>query len=225
MPTLAVILLLSYLLGSIPSALIVGRVRGVYLERHGSGNAGATNALRVLGTRVGLFVLLADMLKGLLAVAVISRIRLDGGLPDWLGTEAGAWAAVMAGMAALLGHVYTIIGRYFYGRWRGGKGVATAGGMLFGLVPIAAGVALALFAGVVALTRFVSLGSLAAALAIPLTVLVERAAGLHVAHPVLLCSLVIPLIILYTHRANVQRLLSGTESRFGQRVPPGGERQ
>jgi glycerol-3-phosphate acyltransferase PlsY len=218
--TLLTILLLSYLLGSIPSALIVGRVRGVYLEKHGSGNAGATNALRVLGPQAGVFVLLADMLKGLLAVAVISRLRLGDGLPAWLGEEADAWVAVLAGMAALLGHVYTIVGRYFYGRWRGGKGVATAGGMLFGLVPLAAGVGLALFAGVVALTRFVSLGSLAAAVAIPLTVLVERAAGLEVAPPILLLTLIVPVIILYTHRANVRRLLSGTESRLGQRTPP-----
>jgi glycerol-3-phosphate acyltransferase PlsY len=221
MLTLAAILALSYLLGSIPSALIVGRVRGVYLERYGSGNAGATNALRVLGPTAGTIVLLADMLKGLLAVAVVSRLRLEGGLPGWLGEEADAWVAVLAGMAALLGHVYTVVGRYFYGRWRGGKGVATAGGMLFGLVPVAVVVGLVFFTGVVALTRFVSLGSLAAAVAIPLTVLVERAAGLDVAHPVLIVTLVVPLIILYTHRANVRRLLTGTESRFGQRVEPG----
>lgn len=220
MLTLAVILALSYVLGSVPSALIVGRVRGVYLERQGSGNAGATNALRVLGPTAGAIVLVADMLKGLLAVVVVSRIRLDGGLPAWLGADADAWVTVMAGMAAFLGHVYTVVGRYFYGNWRGGKGVATAGGMLLGLVPLAVGVAFALFWGVVALTRFVSLGSLTAAVAIPLTVLVERAAGLEVAGPVLLVTLVVPFFIFYTHRANVKRLLTGTESRFGQRVEP-----
>lgn len=221
--SLAVILLLSYLLGSIPSALIVGRVRGVYLEQHGSGNAGATNALRVLGPKAGAFVLLADVLKGLLAVVVVSRIRLGGELPAWLGTEPDAWVAVLAGMAALFGHVYTIVGRYFYGRWRGGKGVATAGGMLFGLVPLAAAVALVLFAGVVALTRLVSLGSLAAAVAIPVTVFIERAAGLDIAHPILIVTVAIPIIILYTHRSNVKRLLSGTENRIDRPTPPGAE--
>ncbi|MDX1418571.1 MAG: glycerol-3-phosphate 1-O-acyltransferase PlsY [Rubricoccaceae bacterium] len=222
MLSLVVILLLSYLLGSIPSALIAGRIRGVYLEQHGSGNAGATNALRVLGPKTGVAVLLADVLKGLLAVVLISPIRLGDGLPAWLGTEADAWVGVMAGLAALVGHVYTVVGRYFYGRWRGGKGVATAGGMLFGLVPFAAAVALALFAGVVALTRLVSLGSLAAAIAIPTTVYLEWAAGLDIAHPILIVTAAIPIIILYTHRSNVKRLLTGTERRIDQRASPEG---
>ena len=216
MPTLLLILTLSYLLGSVTPALIVGRVRGVRLEDHGSGNAGATNTLRVLGPKFGALVLVLDMLKGLLAVVLISRIRIGSGLPDWLGSEADAWVAVFAGAAALFGHVYTLFGRYFYGRWRGGKGVATAGGMLFGLVPLAAGVALLLFTGVVALTRFVSLGSLVAAVAIPTTLLVEKAAGLDVAWPILLLTLVVPPFIFYTHRANLRRLLTGTERRIGQ---------
>jgi glycerol-3-phosphate acyltransferase PlsY len=213
--TLVLILALSYVLGSVPSALIVGRVCGVYLERHGSGNGGATNALRVLGPKAGAAVLVADMLKGLLAVVVISRLRLGTGLPAWLGEDADAWIAVFAGVAALLGHVYTIIGRYFYGRWRGGKGVATAGGMLFGLVPVAAAVALVLFSGTVALTRLVSLGSLVAAVAIPTTLLVEEAVGSDVRGPILIFTLAIPFFIFYTHRANVKRLLTGTESRIG----------
>jgi glycerol-3-phosphate acyltransferase PlsY len=222
MLTLLVILVLSYLLGSIPSGLIVGRVRGVRLEEHGSGNAGTTNALRVLGTGAGLLVLAVDVLKGVLAVAVVSRIRLGEGLPEALGPQADAWVMVLAGIAAMLGHVFTVIGLLFYGNLRGGKGVATAAGMLLGLVPTAVGVAFLLFTGVVALTRFVSLGSILAALSIPLTLLVERALGFDVPGPVFLVTVAIPLFILYTHRANVQRLLAGTENRFGQRMrtPP-----
>ena len=220
MLTLAVIFLLSYILGSVPSALVVGRVHGVYLERHGSGNAGATNALRVLGPRLGAVVFAADILKGLLAAAVLSRIRLSGGLPGWLGQDAATWAAVMAGFAAILGHVYTVIGLYFYGNARGGKGVATAGGAFFGLIPLAAAIAFVLFWIVVGLTRFVSLGSLTAALSLPITVLVQRAFGADIPAPVFILTLLVPPFILYTHRANVRRLLAGTENRFGQRVEP-----
>jgi glycerol-3-phosphate acyltransferase PlsY len=218
--TLAVIFLLSYVLGSVPSALIVGRVHGVYLEKHGSGNAGATNALRVLGPRLGTVVFAADLLKGLLAVVAVSRIRAAGGLPGWLGPDADTWAAVLAGFAAILGHVYTVIGLYFYGRARGGKGVATAAGAFFGLVPVAAGVGFVLFWVVVGLTRFVSLGSLVAATSLPITVLVQRALGADVPAPVFILTLLVPPFILYTHRANVKRLLAGTESRFGQRAEP-----
>ena len=217
MLTLLTILFVSYLLGSIPSALIAGRVRGVRLEEHGSGNAGATNALRVLGPLAGAFVFAADVLKGLLAVAGVSRLRLGDGLPALLGPQADAWVMVLAGLAAMLGHVFTVVGLYFYGNLRGGKGVATGAGMLLGMVPVAVGVAFVLFTGVVALTRFVSLGSIVATVSIPLTILVQRALGGHVPAPVFLLALALPLFILYTHRANVRRLLTGTESRIGRR--------
>jgi acyl phosphate:glycerol-3-phosphate acyltransferase len=218
--TLAAVFLLSYLLGSVPSALIVGRVHGVYLERLGSGNAGATNALRVLGPRLGAVVFAADILKGLLAVVLLSRIRLGGGLPGWLGPNADTWAAVLAGSAAILGHVYTVIGLYFYGKARGGKGVATAGGAFFGLIPVAAAVGFVLFWIVVGLTRFVSLGSIVAALSLPITVVAQRALGVDIPAPIFILTLLVPPFILYTHRANIKRLLAGTESRFGQRVEP-----
>lgn len=217
MVTLLCILALSYLLGSIPSALIVGRVRGVYLEQHGSGNAGATNALRVLGTGYGLLVFAMDILKGFLATRVVGTLDLGDGLPLWLGQNAEAWAMVMAGAAAMLGHVYTIIGRYFYGRWRGGKGVATGTGMLLGLIPVAIGVAMALFTVIVYTTRFVSLGSILATASLPLTLLLQRAFGAHIPGPFFVFSLVVPVFILYTHRANVKRLLQGTESRIAPR--------
>ena len=218
MSTLALVLLLSYLLGSIPTALLVGKARGVDLRQHGSGSVGATNAMRVLGKGPGLFVFLFDVLKGLAATRLVSGIRLGGGLPGWLGPDADAWVMMLAGAAAMLGHVYTVSGRVFYGSWKGGKGVATGAGMLLGIVPIAIGLAFGLWILIVAVTRYVSLGSILGALSLPITVLVQRALGQDVPTPFLIFTLVVPLFILYTHRANVKRLLKGTESRFGQKV-------
>jgi glycerol-3-phosphate acyltransferase PlsY len=218
MLTLAVALALAYLVGSIPWSLVVGRAMGVDIRQHGSGNAGATNAWRVLGRGPGLLVFALDFLKGLAAVLLASRLRLAGGLPDW--PDAVAWAEVLAGTAAMLGHVYTLTGRLFFGSWRGGKGVATGGGMLVGLVPVAVVVAAALFAAVVALTRYVSIGSIVAALTIPAVLLVQRALGAEVPGPILGFALIVPLFIVYTHRGNVRRLLAGTEARFSDPVHP-----
>lgn len=209
------ILLLSYLLGSIPFSLVVGRVRGVDLRTHGSGNAGATNALRVMGTGPGLLVFLADCAKGFLATTVVSQIRLGGEpLPAFLGSDADIWVMVAAGAAAMLGHVVTLVGRVFFDSFRGGKGVATGAGMLLGLVPLAVGIALVLFTAVVWATRTVSLGSLVAAASIPLTLLVETLLGASVSTPVWVFAVVVPFVIIWTHRENVQRLLTGTENRF-----------
>ena len=218
MLTLGLIVALSYLLGSVPSSLIAGRMHGVDLRAHGSGNAGATNAWRVLGKRTGAAVFAADLLKGLLATALLARLRLGDGLPAALGAEADVWAQVIAGTAAMLGHVYTLTGRLFFGSFRGGKGVATGAGMLLGLIPVAIGVGAVVFAGVVYATRFVSLGSILAALSLPATLAVQRALGAEVAAPVWGLVLLIPLFIAYTHRSNVRRLLDGTEARVTDRA-------
>jgi glycerol-3-phosphate acyltransferase PlsY len=218
MSTLAVVAALAYLLGSIPWSLVVGRAMGVDIRQHGSGNAGATNAWRVLGKGPGLLVFALDFLKGLAAVLLASRVRLAGGLPD--GPDAVAWAEVLAGTAAMLGHVYTLTGRLFFGSWRGGKGVATGGGMLVGLVPIAVLVAAGVFVAAVALTRYVSIGSILAAVTIPVVLLVRMALGVAVPGPILGFALVVPLFIAYTHRANVRRLLAGTEARVSDPARP-----
>lgn len=218
MLSLALVLLLSYALGSIPTALLVGKAKGVDLRQHGSGSVGATNALRVLGKGPGAFVFIADALKGLIATRALGTLRLAGDLPGWLGPDGDAWVMVLAGSAAMLGHVYTVTGRLFYGSWRGGKGVATGAGMLLGLVPLAIGLAFGLWVLIVWLTRYVSLGSILGALSLPVTVLVQRAVGQDVPTPFLIFTIVVPLFILYTHRENVKRLVNGTESKFGQKV-------
>lgn len=221
MITLSVIVLASYLLGSIPNSVIAGRVRGVDLHALGSGNAGATNVFRSVGKRAGIAVFLADVAKGLLATALISRIRLFDGLPGWMGDNADAWIMVIAGSAAILGHVYTAIGRYFYGTFRGGKGVATGAGMLLGLIPLAIGIAMVIFTTVVYATRFVSLGSILATASLPLSLLLQQEVfGWDIPGPIFGFTVVVPLFILYTHRANVKRLLAGTETRIGKGSSP-----
>jgi glycerol-3-phosphate acyltransferase PlsY len=222
LPALALALTLAYVLGSIPSGLIVGHARGVDIRRHGSGNAGATNAWRVLGKGPGLLVFALDFLKG--AVAVLIAYALASWLlPD--GSEnTKAWVMMAAGAAAMLGHVYTVTGRLFFGSWRGGKGVATGGGVLLGLMPPAMLAALAVLIVTVVTTRYVSLGSILAAVTIAV-VQVLRSAFLHHGPPGPLVgfSVVIPFFIVYTHRANLRRLLAGTETRFSTPARPAHE--
>jgi glycerol-3-phosphate acyltransferase PlsY len=162
-----------------------------------------------------------DFLKGAGAVLLGTRLVIGEGLPDW--PDARAWAGVLAGSAAMLGHVYTLTGRLLFGSWRGGKGVATGGGMCFGLVPLAATVGAVVFVLAVALTRYVSIGSLGAAISIPSVLLVKLALGEHVPAPLLGFALVVPLFIAYTHRSNLQRLFSGSEARLNDPVGRVGE--
>lgn len=217
MTTLLLILALSYLLGSIPFSLIVAWFRGVDLRKHGSGNAGATNAVRVLGKWPGLLVFVLDLSKGLVATVLVSQIRLGGeALPGFLGTSPNAmiWMMVFAGTAAILGHVMTLTGYVLFGSFKGGKGVATGAGMLVGLIPTAIGIAIALFVVIVVATRYVSLGSLLATLSIPITLLIETVAfGETFRAGIWAFAIAAPFIIAYTHRKNIRRLLRGTESR------------
>jgi glycerol-3-phosphate acyltransferase PlsY len=209
--SLVLIVALSYLLGAVPFSLIVGRLKGVDLRQHGSGNAGATNAFRVLGKGPGALVFALDLLKGLAATLGLSRLHLGADPSPLFGAEGGVWLMVIAGAAAMVGHVFTLWGRLFFGSFKGGKGVATGAGMLVGLIPVAVGVGLAVFIATMAATRYVSLGSILAALSLPATLGVQRALGAEVPGPVWLFALAVPLFILWTHRTNVRRLLNGTE--------------
>ncbi|WP_412068539.1 glycerol-3-phosphate 1-O-acyltransferase PlsY [Rubrivirga sp. IMCC43871] len=220
MLSLLAIVALSYLLGAIPWGLVVARARGVDLRAHGSGNAGATNAMRVLGKGPGLLVFLLDFAKGLVAVVLISQLRIgDETLVGLLGSRpelAAAWAATLAGTAAMLGHVFTVWGKVFFGSWKGGKGVATGAGMLAGLAPVPIAIAFVLFVAVLAATRYVSLASILGAVSLPVTLLALHV-GLGVASPppVWIFATVVPAFIVWTHRTNVRRLMDGTESKVG----------
>jgi glycerol-3-phosphate acyltransferase PlsY len=190
----AALLLLGYLAGSIPFGVLLTRwVRGVDVRQSGSGNIGATNVTRVAGKKLGAVVLVLDALKGALAV----------GLALWLLPEAPRMHAAV-GLAAFLGHVYPV-----WLKLQGGKGVATALGVLAVLVPLAALSAAFVYAGLVAAWRVSSVGSLAGGVtAVVVAVLTARApeyAGL---------SLLLFVLILWTHRSNIRRLLGRTERRF-----------
>jgi glycerol-3-phosphate acyltransferase PlsY len=213
----AVGLAVAYLVGSIPAAYIAGRLGGVDLRQHGSGNLGATNVTRVLGWKVGLPVYLFDTLKGALPVLL---------LPAWLGVPGSRAWALGYGAAAIIGHVRPI---FLLGRG-GGKGVATAGGVFFALAPVATLVSLVVFAATLAATGYVSLGSLLAAVVLPVTLLATQGPR----SPVFAASVVVGLFVWWTHRANIGRLRRGEESRFGRRrtrapepvveLPPGERR-
>lgn len=198
-------ILAAYVVGSVPAAFIAGRLAGVDLRDHGSGNLGATNVTRVLGWKVGLPVYLFDTVKG--AVPVLF-------LPAWLGVAGSRGWALAYGIAAIAGHVRPV---FLLGRG-GGKGVATAGGVFLALAPYATLVSVAVFVAAVAITGFVSLGSLLAALALPLSLLLLQGPR----SPVFVASVVVGLFVWYTHRANIGRLRRGEESRFGRgsRRPP-----
>lgn len=218
MTSVLLICLLSYLVGAIPFSLIVARSKGVDLRQHGSGNAGATNVYRVMGKGPGALVFALDCLKGVVATVLISQIRFEGeSLIGLLGSRpvlADTWPMILAGASAMVGHVFTLWGRLFFGSWRGGKGVATGSGMLVGLIPVAVGIGLMLFIAVVALTRIVSLGSILAAASLPITLVVGHFAFGHPEPPpIWVFAIIVPVLILWTHRTNVKRLLNGTEPR------------
>ena len=214
MTSVALAVALSYLLGAVPFSLVVARARGVDLRQHGSGNAGATNVWRVVGKGPGTLVFALDFAKGLLPTLLAPRLADASAL----GPDGAAWLAVLAGVAAMLGHVVTLWGRLFFGSWKGGKGVATGAGLIAGLIPVATLVAVALFAVAMWATRWVSLGSILGTLSLPVTLGVQTALGAPAAPPVWGFALLVPGFILWTHRANVRRLLDGTEPRLSDKA-------
>lgn len=203
MIALAAMLVLSYLLGSFPTSIVVGRVIfGRDIRKEGSGNAGGTNAFRVFGWKAGIFVALVDVGKGAFAALILSRIA--AGSP--LSADA---ARLAAGTAAAIGHVWTI-----FAGFRGGKGVATAAGALAAVAPLPFLCALAAFTLGLLSTGIVSVGSLSAAVVFPLSALGFRLVGLPVSDVLLIFSFLIGPFIIWTHRKNISRLRRGEENRF-----------
>ena len=214
MASVALAVVLSYALGAVPFSLVAARLHGVDLRQHGSGNAGATNVWRVLGRGPGALVFALDFAKGLVPTLLAPRLADASAL----GPDGAAWLAVIAGTAAMVGHVVTVWARLFFGSWKGGKGVATGAGLIAGLIPAATLVAVAVFALAMWATRWVSLGSILGAASLPATLAAQTALGARFAAPVWGFALVVPLFIVWTHRTNVRRLLDGTEPRLNDRA-------
>ncbi len=212
MLSLSIVIVLAYLVGSIPTSILIAKVkRGIDIREHGSGNAGGTNVIRVMGLKMGLVVIAFDILKGYAATMFVPRL-MYGPIPFTNRTPFDDFTVVqvICGCAAVLGHIWTI-----FGGFRGGKGIATAGGMLLGLAPIEVLVSFIIFDLVFVASRYVSLGSLCAAVALPLTMFFRE----NIFHvevegygTLIFFSIGISLLLIYTHRANVKRLLEGTEN-------------
>lgn len=206
---LLIILILSYLLGSIPTSIVVGRVFfHTDIREHGSGNAGGTNTVRVFGWKAGVPVILVDVAKGAAAVLWIAQLSvLDTGSAELLSHEA---TAVAAGAAAVCGHIWTV-----FASFKGGKGVATAAGMIAALYPLGFAAALLVFVLLVLSTGIVSVGSISAALLFPVLLYGLDKSGISDVSPFLLwVSIPIAILILFTHRKNIKRLLHGEEKRL-----------
>ena len=186
------LILIGYLLGSVPAGFILGSMSGVDVRRSGSGNVGATNVARVVGKRQGILTLIADSAKGFVPVILATQVG------------AGLAVIVLVGIAAFLGHLYPI-----FLKFKGGKGVATALGVFLALAPTATLVLIAIFAATVLSSRIVSLSSIAIAVAAPIIFWL-----FHYPTSVISMALFIGAAIVIRHRANIQRLINGSEPRF-----------
>jgi len=192
----------AYLLGSIPTGFLVAKAKGLDIRNVGSGNIGATNVLRMLGKPAGIFVLVIDGLKGYVACAWASDLILHYVAAKNTDQE---YLRIVAGVFVVLGHNYTC-----WLHFKGGKGVATSAGVLAALVPWTFLIGLSLWIAVFALTRYVSLASIAAAFSLPLATWLS---GYSV--KLILITAAMGALAIYKHKGNIERLLHGTESRFG----------
>lgn len=196
--------LIAYLLGSIPTGFLVAKARGVDIRTVGSGNIGATNVFRILGKAAGVFVLVVDAAKGWLAVFVVAKLVSGWFYPE-PGSPALEWFRLCAGIAAILGHNYTC-----WLHFKGGKGIATSAGVLVALVPKPLLVVLAIWIIIFALSRYVSLASIVAALSLPFA-----AWAFGETRTIIFVTAALAALAIYKHKANIQRLINGTENRIG----------
>lgn len=211
-PTVQVLLAvcLGYLAGSVPASYLAGRaLRGIDLRRHGSGNLGATNVYRTLGAGPAAVVVLVDVAKGFFSAAFLPRL-FAAGASDAAASFAPGILPLACGVAAIVGHVFPV-----WLGFEGGKGVATAVGVFFALSPLATGGAILVWAAVVALTRIVSVASLALGLSLPAFVLAEQR-GEERAGLLAGLALAAAGFVFWTHRANLRRLARGEERRISR---------
>jgi glycerol-3-phosphate acyltransferase PlsY len=212
---LAIVTVVSYLIGSIPTALIVSRyVFGFDIREKGSGNVGSTNAYRIMGFKWGLFVQIVDVLKGVVAVTVVAYLFHGEVIPFPNRTpfEDMTLIRIICGVMAVVGHIWSV-----FAQFRGGKGINTAAGMLLGIAPVEFAVIFAIFIITVGFSGYISLGSIAAAVALP-TTMIARYNIFNVSiegyHTVVWFLVLLALLVLFTHRSNIERLLAGQENKF-----------
>jgi len=201
----AAVLIGSYLLGSIPFGYLAGRIAGIDIRKRGSGNVGATNVIRTLGKGYGYPVFAADFLKGFGAVKmsmlIVARLH-----PEWNSSE---MFGIVAAIFSVLGHSFPV-----WLHFKGGKGVATSAGALFGLAPVAALAGAAVWILTFFVTRYVSVASIAAAAALPIIILITTWLGHTAGKSLFYSSVCLAAVVIWRHRSNFSRLLRGTEARF-----------
>jgi glycerol-3-phosphate acyltransferase PlsY len=206
----ATVAIVAYFLGSIPTGYLAGRAKGIDVRTVGSGNIGATNAFRTLGTVPGILVLLIDGVKGWGAVelsGVIAALlqpgsKLDAGMAEYL--------RIVAALCVILGHNYTC-----WLKFKGGKGIATSAGVLAALVPLALVISLSTWIVVCLCTRYVSLASIAASAILPFGTWI---AGYS--YRLIIITVAMAVLAIYKHKGNIQRLIQGTENKLGKKSPP-----
>lgn len=212
MVAFAVIILISYLLGSIPSAVWVGKLtKGIDVREHGSGNAGATNTFRVLGWKAGTVVSILDFLKGFTATVFVTKLGASlGGLPELFEGENLIYFKFIVGITAVIGHTLPV-----FAQFRGGKGMLTSGGMLFGVEPISISFTILTFIIVMFISRYVSLASIVSSVVYPIYLLILKFGfGLNISPISLVIAFLLCVFLIYKHRTNIKKLLAGNENRI-----------
>src|SRR5881275_2528147 len=205
--TLAAAMAGSYLLGSIPFGYLAGQIAGIDVRKTGSGNIGATNVVRVLGKRYGYPVFALDFSKGLGAVK-LSMLIATPAQPDWASPE---MFGILAALCSVIGHSFPP-----WLKFKGGKGVATSAGALFGLMPLAMLIGVAIWIVIFWLTRYVSLASLVTAIMLPLVIAILTRLNEGHAKALFYSALCIAAVVVWQHRSNLSRLIRGREPRFSR---------
>ena len=204
------LLILSYLTGSIPTSIIVSRIaKNIDIRDHGSGNAGATNVYRILGWKYALIVLLLDIFKAWLPTAIYATTIFQ-----YISILDIGFIQILCGSFSVIGHTYPI-----FAKFKGGKGVGPLIGVLLALFPIAFPLCLIVAIAVIVTTGYVSLGSIFAAISLPIFILILPV--LDVISPnlsLVIFSLLVPWFVIYTHRGNISRIRNGTENRFDKAI-------
>ena len=205
MLTFAVLVIGSYLLGSIPFGYLAGRIAGIDIRNCGSGNVGATNVIRTLGKSYGYPVFALDFLKGFgavkMSILIATRVQSEWNSPEMFG--------IVAAISSVLGHSLPV-----WLRFKGGKGVATSAGALLALAPVAALIGVAIWILTFWLTRYVSVASIAAAAALPLIILITTWLSRTTGKLLFYSSVCLAAVVIWRHRSNLSRLMRGTEPRF-----------
>ena len=203
--TAIILIAFAYLCGSVPFGYWAGKLHGIDIREHGSKNIGATNVVRVLGKKVGIPVFLLDMIKGALPVWLAEYWMADHGASANIATT----VAVLCGVASVLGHSFTP-----WLQFKGGKGVATTAGVLLGMTPWALVIAFSVWFLVLYFSRYVALASICAAIAMPVAIAIMMTLQGKWNFVLLGFGILMGILVILRHRANIQRLLAGTENRF-----------